>query len=1023
MQRRAMLMLVLLMVATLPVNAEETATSPALLVDWSSGENGHAYRLVMGDDATYDIDVNLVHSRNGAPLSSNVTTTWSVDDGRSVATLVVNQTVAWNDTVDIVVDVVGMDGAPVDWPTVERTVQVGRWNQPLADHEITTSSNWTLDQSTVSDGAPQRFFLEFDGHGWQERVGETLTAWELGDGRLVMLETTDDSTIDLNLILDRVWRNETSTAGVLQASVFDASGFGTLTLIDDIDGARTEVAATVSEATLNRSVINGLVSERLRIEANGSLDVHTIEENESDGSLDIEGTVAVLVLELWDENGVRRLDHQQFEATADFTLIEDGTRMDLDLEAFQSLQRWEDGVRVDQLERIRGSGTFGFVEQDENATVAINGTVHDFHQWSEDGEIVADRLHVDGVLTGDAEGTFGIVRDIEATLDAENATGVMHRVHIIHQEEWFNFTGLNGGSFFGNQGLGAHHNESWSYDVVDIDHDNRTIRVIWQQSGPDPSEGDEKPERSPIPREPEAPEPVEGLGNVTVGRETGRMPIPAAPGDRFLLDEQAGMELVVDVLAYSTDDADGRTFETVQWSGTYNEFDGTAHGHLVAVGPLKGLSTSVVRSLEVPYGEGNDTAWLNESQTLARVLSPSVVTAEGNTAPVFLGLSQPNGLAAAEGARSSLLVAEVVDVDWNLERVEVDLSALGLGVRLLNDRGQDGDQAVDDDRWTTTLTVLDTTAGVFSAPVTVVDAFTSTTYVYATVHIDNPAPRVLSIDLVPDRVQRGGAVIVEADVVDQHGVASVAVDLSGLSGGALVPLSQVAGTTTWSGAFTLPSGVQPGWMTLPWVVEDAEGSSAVVTRTIVVDDAGGLVGPFVEPEDPDAGWSRVLVLNDAPSITAETLVVNEGRRGDSCVPYTVQVTDQDGINGVQIDRGTLTPLGQQAGWTSMRNDGLGPDEAAGDGVWSVCLEVRTGTPIGAHELLVRASDTYGEVAPTVSTVMRLDAGGTGGGGGQNGELSPVLLWVGLGLVAALVVGLLVGLSRREGGGGDRFGDR
>ena len=1023
MQRRAMLMLVLLMVATLPVNAEETATSPALLVDWNSGEDGHAYRLVMGDDATYDIDVDLVHSRNGSPLDTNLTTTWSVDDGRSVATLVVNQSLAWNDTVDIVVGVVGMDGAPVDWPTVERTVQVGRWNQPLADHEITTSSNWTLDQSTVADGAPQRFFLEFDGHGWQERVGETLTAWELGDGRLVMLETADDSTIDLDLVLDRVWRNESSTAGVLQASVFDASGFGTLTLIDDIDGARTEVAATVSEATLNRSVINGLVSERLRIEANGSLDVHTIDANESEGSLDIEGTVAVLVLELWDENGVRRLDHQQFEATADFTLIEDGTRMDLDLEAFQSLQRWEDGVRVDQLERIRGSGTFGFVEQDENATVAINGTVHDFHQWSEDGETVADRLHVDGVLTGDAEGTFGIVRDIEATLDAENATGVMHRVHIIHQEEWFNFTGLNGGSFFGNQGLGAHHNESWSYDVVDIDHDNRTIRVIWQQSGPDPSEGDEKPERSPIPREPEAPEPVEGLGNVTVGRETGLMPIPAAPGDRFLLAEQAGMELVVDVLTYSTDDADGRTFETVQWSGTYNEFDGTAHGHLVAVGPLKGLSTSVVRSLEVPYGEGNDTAWLNESQTLARVLSPSVVTAEGNTAPVFLGLSQPNGLAAAEGARSSLLVAEVVDVDWNLERVEVDLSALGLGVRLLNDRGQDGDQAVDDDRWTTTLTVLDTTAGVFSAPVTVVDAFTSTTYDNATVHIDNPAPRVLSIDLVPDRVQRGGAVIVEADVVDQHGVASVAVDLSGLSGGALVPLSQVAGTTTWSGAFTLPSGVQPGWMTLPWVVEDAEGSSAVVTRTIVVDDAGGLVGPFVEPEDPDAGWSRVLVLNDAPSITAETLVVDEGRRGDSCVPYTVQVTDQDGINGVQIDRGTLTPLGQQAGWTSMRNDGMGPDEAAGDGVWSVCLEVRTGTPIGAHELLVRASDTYGEVAPTVSTVMRLDAGGTGGGGGQNGELSPVLLWGGLGLVAVVVVGLLVGLSRREGGGGDRFGDR
>ena len=1015
-----MLMLLVLMVAVLPVQAEDPLPTPTLQVAW--GDGAHAYRLVMGDDGNYTVDVDLDHLRNGTALSSNVTFAWSLEDGRSVATLTVDQEVAWNDTVHLTVDVMGVDGSPLDWPQVERTVQVGRWNQPLADHEITTSSNWTLDQTTVTDGAPQRFLLEFEGNGWQERVGEQLEAWELGDGRLVLLETADNSTIDLDLVLDRVWRNESSTAGVLQASVFDAQGFGTLTLIDDIDGARTEVAASVTEATLNRSIIEGIVSERLRIEANGTLDVHTVEDNESEGSLDIDGTVAVLVLELWDEDGVRRLDHQQIEAVADFTLIEDGTRMDLDLEAFQSLQRWEDGVRVNQLDRIRGSGTFGFVEQDENTSVAINGTVHDFHQWSEDGETVADRLHVDGVLTGDAEGTFGIVRDIDATLDAENASGVSHRVHIIHQEEWFNFTGLNGGSFFGNQGIGAHHNESWSYDVVGIDHDNRTIRVIWQQSGPDASEGDEKPERSPIPREPEAPEPVDGLGDVTVGRETGLMPIPAAPGDRFLLDEQAGMGLLVEVLAYATDDADGRTFETAQWAGTYAEFGGTAEGHLVAVGPLKGLSTSVIRSLEVPYGDDGEVAWLNESQTLARVLSPSVVTAEGNTPPVFLGLSQPNGLAAAEGARSSLLVAEVVDVDWNLERVEVDLSALGLGVRVLNDRGQDGDVAVDDDRWTTTLSVLDTTVGEFSAPVTVVDAFTSTTYDNATVQIVNPAPRLLSIDLVPDRVQRGGAVIVEANVVDQHGVASVAVDLSGLSGGALVPLAQIAGTTSWSGAFTLPAGVQPGVMTLPWVLEDDQGASAVVTRTVEVGLNGGLVGPFLEPEDPDAGWSWLIVLNDAPTITAESLVVDESRRGDSCVAFSVQVSDQDGLNGVQLDRGTLTPLGEQSGWTSMRNDGQGPDEAAGDDVWSACLEVRTGTPLGAHELLVRASDTYGEVAPTVSTVMRLDAGGSTDGGGQNGELHPALVWGGLVLVAALVVGLLVGLSRREGGGGDRFGD-
>ncbi|MBV19090.1 MAG: hypothetical protein CMA56_04430 [Euryarchaeota archaeon] len=59
----------------------------------------------------------------------------------------------------------------------------------------------------------------------------------------------------------------------------------------------------------------------------------------------------------------------------------------------------------------------------------------------------------------------------------------------------------------------------------------------------------------------------------------------------------------------------------------------------------------------------------------------------------------------------------------------------------------------------------------------------------------------------------------------------------------------------------------------------------------------------------------------------------------------------------------------------------------------------------------------------MSTVLRLDAGGDGGGGGQNAEISPALVWGGFGLLAVVVVGLLVGLSRREGSESDRFGDR
>ena len=187
----------------------------------------------------------------------------------------------------------------------------------------------------------------------------------------------------------------------------------------------------------------------------------------------------------------------------------------------------------------------------------------------------------------------------------------------------------------------------------------------------------------------------------------------------------------------------------------------------------------------------------------------------------------------------------------------------------------------------------------------------------------------------------------------------------------------------------------------------------MVTRTVLVGASGGLVGPFLEPDDADLGWSRLLVLNDAPDIVAEALVVDEGSRGDPCVPYTVQVIDQDGINASKSIEGTLTPLGEQAGWVTMRNDGLGPDEAAGDDVWSACLDVRTGTPSGLMELLIRASDTYGEgprrSPPSCARRRRRR------GGGQNDEIHRFCCGA-VSAFAVLVVGLLVGLSRREGGG-------
>ncbi len=195
-----------------------------------------------------------------------------------------------------------------------------------------------------------------------------------------------------------------------------------------------------------------------------------------------------------------------------------------------------------------------------------------------------------------------------------NASGDTFDVNVVHQEDWFNITGVGGGSFLDGAGLGSHHNESWSYDVMGIDYDNRTVRLIWEQTGPDPSEGDERPARSPVPMEPQAPEPVEGLGDVDVSRETGLVPTPMMAGDRVLLDGQEGLAMQMDVLESSTDIADGRTFTTVRWTGSYLDLEGMAEGHLVSVGPLSGLSTTVLRSVEVPYGGSGDVAWLNETQ-------------------------------------------------------------------------------------------------------------------------------------------------------------------------------------------------------------------------------------------------------------------------------------------------------------------------------------------------------------------------------------------------------------------------
>ena len=103
----------------------------------------------------------------------------------------------------------------------------------------------------------------------------------------------------------------------------------------------------------------------------------------------------------------------------------------------------------------------------------------------------------------------------------------------------------------------------------------------------------------------------------------------------------------------------------------------------------------------------------------------------------------------------------------------------------------------------------------------------------------------------------------------------------------------------------------------------------------------------------------------------------------------------------------------------MHDDGLnGGDTVAGDGVYSVVLSVREGTPLGTHEVGLRAFDTYGELntgSSSITLVEDTDLSGSGGG-----ISAAVLGGVGLALLVGVVA--VLSLMRQGGGeGGDRFG--
>jgi hypothetical protein len=618
---------------------------------------------------------------------------------------------------------------------------------------------------------------------------------------------------------------------------------------------------------------------------------------------------------------------------------------------------------------------------------------------------------VDGTLSGDVQGTFGALQTIEETGTQRNHTLVEHDVNVIHSETWFNVTGIGGSNFFGGSGAGSYYNNSYIYQATNADWDNRTVRLVWTETGPDPSNGDERPERSPIEQNPTPPQVEEALGNISVGREAGFAPVPMETGDVVRLLAQDGIVLTVTAGQETVEPRDAKNLSVIEWTGVYSDgVSGTAFGSIVHKGPLMGLLASTTRSFEIEFGDNGELALLNESQAVDAILSPSIVSADDNTAPQILDLSLTEGLVFGEGASPSRLVAAVDDPDWNVVGVIVDLSSVGLGTVSMNDRGLNGDQTIGDNEWTTMVSVQGLEVGDVSISVEVIDEWGETDTLTTNMTVENQAPRILSASITPETVVRGGATLLSLDVLDYHSVASVVVDLRQY-GGDEIPCMKL---DVWTCELVIPDGMTPGVQLLTVRLTDDLGATILVSRTQASEH-------HFQPSSTDVDLA-VTVENTPPTLT---LITSEAlERGDSNSEQAIEirVADADGILLVRADLGVLKPLGQTARWVTLYDNGQGLDSVANDGIYTASASIRTSTPISTHEIFIQASDSFGDATPPISYIVFVEKADEGGLGSTGDESSLTLIAILVG-VAALVAGLVVYFRQRQPPkeGQDRFG--
>ena len=994
--RQALVILATLLLSTqasLVLAEEETQTTCTVLVDWDVEEHWdggwnvsydvlHRYLVVFdppftGGDTPTSVTVSVEQHRDDSQIADDSNASYISAGGE--IDIVLNTEPEFGDTVHISVTTAEA--------ICSRDLSITRWNQPMADHEITRETTWSM------EGAEDGNSIDFEGRGWQKRTDDILESNELGNGTLMLDSMNGTQGLMLAFNLETIWLNETYDGVELLNQDFEMRGNGSLFLNtteeDEGESNGFSVDVDVHEVLILRSWEEGSSTERFLIDGTGWLSFNGGDNNSSSGGF---GQLSSFYWETWDEDDRRRLQHLQLEANATLRL-NSGTSeyFSFDLDEFRILERWEDGVREDQHSLILGGGEFGFLIDDEFFQVEVNGTIPVIHFESLGGETVAETIRVDGTYDGDAEGSFGLIRRIVDSGTQENATGSMFEVDKIENEFWFNVSATPIGPI--TEEWEAEHNLTYEYTVPQIDWWNRTIR--YQYIEDNGTANNEYPEYSPIIVQPQQPE-ADRIFENHISRETGSAPEILIPGDSFALVGNNALMLHVDVMSVVDGVMDGHNVTLAEWIGDYGG-DTYASGSVINEGPLAGLLNEVHRWIEISLGDNSseDIAFI-EHQLVDRVLSPSIISEEENTPPALLTVGFREGRLLTEGDSAHLEVL-VYDFDTDVTAVSVDLTEIGLGIVELSDSGLIGDHTIHDDIWTALVNYDGLTHGVIESSVTIDDFWVSVVE-DASIEISNAAPRMMSLEFSPDSVVREDIVDVTVIAVDGHGVESVAVDLLGV-GGELNQLVENNGE--WVGQFTVPIGISPGERIIPIRITDGDGETVISVHT----HAGGF--PVDAP--------KLTIENEAP-IIANVSIIRDGEIVDTVhVPSTgdpithlleVAIEDPDGVSSAQAKIGRLAPIGSSEAWLLMVDDGTGGDRVEGDGIYSLLFDVRTTLPEGNITIEVRATDTYLSTTPQneqqqTLELEKLNPGGSGG----NWIADNSLTLVAVGLVLLLLVGV------------------